>query len=128
MNEIYWITRFGYINTVCGVFGILGMMAGVILLIGYLIQKQEVIEGRYDYNREKILSDTLKNCKNWSFSVGIVLLLIALFTPTTKEAMMIWGIGNTIDYIKTNNKAQQLPDKCIDALDAWVESLNKEEK
>lgn len=128
MSEIYWITRLGYINTVCGVFGILGIIIGAVLLIGYLIQKQEVIEGKYDYDSEKMLSDTLKNCKNWSLSIGIVFSLIALFIPTTKEALMIWGVGNTIDYIKTNDTAKQLPDKCIDALDAWVESLNKEEK
>lgn len=128
MSEIYWITRLGYINTACSVIGIFGIIAGLVLLLFYLLQKQEVIEGSYDYEKEKRLLDTLKECKNWSLSISVILLLIALFTPTTKEAVMIWGIGNTIDYIKNNDTAQQLPDKCINALDAWVESLNEEEK
>lgn len=128
MSEIYWITRLGYINTISTIFGVLGIIIGVVVLILYLVQKQEVIEGSYKYEEEKLFSDTLKECKNWTLSVGIVSILIAIFTPNTKEALMIWGVGNTIDYIKTNDTAQQLPDKCIDALDAWVESLNEEEK
>lgn len=42
-----------------------------------------------------------------------------------KEAFMIWGLGGTIDYIKSNDTAKQLPDKCIEALDKWVETLNE---
>ena len=53
-------------------------------------------------------------------------LLGVLFTPTTKEMYLIYGLGGTIDYIKSNDKAKQLPDKCIDALDKYIESLNKE--
>ena len=41
---------------------------------------------------------------------------------------MIYGVGDTIDYVKSNNTAKQLPDKCIEALDKWVSSLNEEEK
>jgi hypothetical protein len=39
---------------------------------------------------------------------------------------MIWGVGGTIDYVKSNATAKQLPDKCIEALDKWVDSLNEE--
>ena len=53
---------------------------------------------------------------------------VKAFVPSTKEALMIYGIGSTIEYLKSNEKAMQLPDKCINALDAWVEELNKEEK
>ena len=42
--------------------------------------------------------------------------------------MLIFGVGSTIDYIKSNETIQEIPDKCINALDAWVESLNKEDK
>ena len=38
---------------------------------------------------------------------------------------MIFGVGGTIDYIKSNETINQLPDKCVKALDAWVESLNQ---
>lgn len=37
--------------------------------------------------------------------------------------LLIYGVGTTLDYLQDNEKVQQLPDKCVDALDAWVESL-----
>lgn len=50
-----------------------------------------------------------------------------IFTPTTKQAFAIYGIGGTIDYIKNNEKAKQLPDKCIEALTRYVDSIKKED-
>ena len=41
--------------------------------------------------------------------------------------MLIYGVGTTIDYVKQNNTLQQIPDQCINALDAWVESLTEKE-
>ena len=53
--------------------------------------------------------------------------LINFFIQTTNEALMVYGIGGTIDYIKSNETAKQLPDKYIKALDKWAENLTKEE-
>lgn len=33
---------------------------------------------------------------------------------------LIYSIGGTIDYIKSNEKAKQLPDKCLQALDKYL--------
>ena len=59
--------------------------------------------------------------------VTIIACLINFFTPTTNEALMIYCVVGTIDYIKSNDTAKQLPDKCVKALDKWVENLIKEE-
>ena len=59
--------------------------------------------------------------------VAIVACFINLFIPTTNEALMIYGIGGTIDYVKSNETAKQLPDKYIKALDKLAENLTKEE-
>ena len=59
--------------------------------------------------------------------VTIIACLINFFIQTTNEALMVYGIGGTIDYIKSNKTTKQLPDKCIKALDKWVENLTKEE-
>ena len=42
--------------------------------------------------------------------------------------MAIEWIGGTIDYIKSNDTAKQLPDKYIKVLDKWVDNLNKEKQ
>ena len=52
---------------------------------------------------------------------------INVFVPTTKDAMLIFGVGGTIDYIKSNETINQLPDKCVNALEAWVDSLTENE-
>ena len=44
-----------------------------------------------------------------------------IFNPTTKVLLYIYGVGGTIDYIKTNDTAKQLPDKCIKALDRFAD-------
>ena len=39
---------------------------------------------------------------------------------------MIYGLGGTLDYIKSNEVAKQLPDKCIIALDKYLEEVDNE--
>jgi hypothetical protein len=61
--------------------------------------------------------------------VGIVVSIAALvLIPTSKDMMMIYGVGGTIDYIKSNDTAKQLPDKVVSALDKYLDSLNKEDE
>lgn len=60
-------------------------------------------------------------------AVGIAISAVGVvFIPDNKELMVIYGIGGTIDYIKSNDKSKQLPDKCIDALTRYVDSIEKE--
>ena len=62
----------------------------------------------------------------------VVMLIVgaigSIITPSTKEMYAIYGLGGTIDYIKSNDKAKQLPDKCVDALTRYVDSIEKENK
>lgn len=41
---------------------------------------------------------------------------------------MIYGVGGTIDYLKDNETAKQLPDKVIVALDKYIDSLNEDKE
>lgn len=80
------------------------------------------------YNNEeiekgKILSKKIKKC----LCVAIVFFALFIFTPSTRTAYMILGVGGTIDYLRKNETAKQLPDKCIKALDAWVDEINPKE-
>lgn len=42
--------------------------------------------------------------------------------------MLIYGVGGTIDYIKSDDKAKALPDKCVEALNRYLDTVNAEEK
>ena len=119
MEQLYWITRFDALRMVFDTIlissGILGGILAVILIIG----NTEI--------EDHIFNSMLKYLKIFA-ATFIITLTVKAFVPSTKEALMIFGVGSTIEYLKSNEKAMELPDKCIDALDAWVEELNKKEE
>jgi len=66
----------------------------------------------------------------WIKRIGvcaILFTLVAVFTPSSKSMYMIYGVGGTIDYLKENPTAKQLPDKVVMALDKWGDSQIEDE-
>jgi hypothetical protein len=59
---------------------------------------------------------------------ALVGILGVVFVPTTKEALVIYGVGGTIDYVKQDTVAQKLPHKAIIAIDKYLESINNNDK
>ena len=119
MNEIYLITRLDMINIWLIIFSVISGVIMVVLAILYTVAKSE--------NDEPML-ENVKWVLKPSTTVFFICLPLSILTPTKKEAMLIWGVGSTIDYIQNNETVQQLPDKCVNALDAWVESLSDKEE
>lgn len=119
MNEIYWLTRVGELN---GVLGFLWIMPTIILLLMVIALP---IFGE-DWNDK--FKDMLKK---WAWRL-IILIVIGVigdaFTPSKKDVLLIYGLGGTIDYVKSNDKAKELPDKVVDALTRYVDTIAKEEK
>lgn len=60
--------------------------------------------------------------------LALVGILCVIFVPTTKEALVIYGVGGTIDYVKQDTVVQKLPQKAIIALDKYLESINNNNK
>lgn len=69
-----------------------------------------------------------KRFTKWLSSMVVVSALGVVFIPSTKEMYAIYGLGGTIDYLKENKTAKQLPDKVINALDKWIDGLNEEKE
>lgn len=124
MNEMYWLTRLTSIVNLGGLFCFFGWLTLIVFSICYFIINSEYNTSGYESDKKWV--DFWAKCIKVSSIFAIIGTIITIFVPTTKEAFMIWGVGSTIDYIKSNEKAQQLPDKCIDYLDAWVEQITKE--
>ncbi len=114
MNELYWFTRLESINFLSGFFAFFSGIALLAALTAYITGK--VIQDDISENLIPVSKASIKICT----SILVMSLLIHIFVPTTKEAFAIWGIGRTIDYLKSNKKAMQLPDNCIDALDKFI--------
>ena len=131
MNEIYWITRLDAICDFLTIIAIVSFLISVVMAAFAMYNRFEADDyeegGKY-YNcymqRFKIFLKYFKR----SILVIIVSCVINVFIPTKNDALLIYGVGGTIDYIKSNDTAKQLPDKCIKALDKWVENLNEEKK
>lgn len=116
MLEVYLITRLTALN---GFFFVVALITGIIALmcvIGYVINSSE----GFSYKNEQFsLKKWVRNCT----ITCVVFTLFNILTPTTKDAMLIYGIGTTVDFLQENENVQQLPDKCVKALNDWVDSL-----
>ena len=120
MTEIYWLQVIGNIGELSVVALAVMIIALAILTVGYF-----AFEG-YEDDRAKQTA-IIKWLRR--SAVGIAIAAVGVvFIPGEKEMMAIYGIGGTIDYIKSNDKAKELPDKVVDALTKYLETLNEEKK
>lgn len=116
MSEIYWISRLDYI---CNLFIVLSIIFGTIVVVGGFTL---VVSDRSDNDSPTMLKIVKRSILILGFS-----LLGVIFLPNTKQAYMIWGLGGTIDYIKSNETVQKLPDKTIQCLDKLLDKYLNEE-
>ena len=131
MNEIYWITRLDVINVFLTLIAVFSVIAAVVLFFIGIIKRSESDIFNKDSQTWEQHIETSKMCLYFAKRCAVlfcVSIFINIFTPTTNEALLICGVGGTIDYIKSNDTAKQLPDKCIKALDKWVDNLNEEKQ
>ena len=115
MNEIYWITRLDSINCTLVILEAIGVLLVVINLCIFWIVDYDSEED--EEKREKSLHRVIV--------LGILtslLLIFNIFIPTTKEAYLIYGVGGTIDYVKSNKEAAKIPDKAIKALNIFLDN------
>ena len=131
MEELYWITRLTCICNFLTAVAVVSFLISafiVVFVVCNRIEANNYEKGGENWNyymqRFKMFLSYFKRL----IFVAIIACLINFFIPTTNEALMIYGIGGTIDYVKSNKTAKQLPDKCIKALDKWVDNLNEEKQ
>ena len=119
MNELYWISVIGKLSTVFWV-GV-----GASLAILFVASIVLFIDGpdREDEDRER-LSKTCKRCT----IIAFICALCAIMAPGTKELYLIYGAGTIVDYCKGDSKVKEIPDKAIDALNRYLDSIKEHEK
>lgn len=118
MNEIYWITRLDSIVNASEFFSLLGLICSVFSFVLYALNRCD---------KDKNWMPFWKKCSIICVIITLFSGITSIFVPTSKDAMLIFGVGGTIDYIKSNETIKQIPDKCINALDAWADSLTEKE-
>ena len=92
MAELYWIGRLDYIQ---------GILIALLILVGCVIVTATIY---YYVDIYDDRSPSARKVLKWTVPSFAIALLVLCFVPSTKEAMMIYGVGSTIDYIKSNDK------------------------
>lgn len=60
--------------------------------------------------------------------IAVISALGIVFVPSTRDALIIYGVGGTVEYLRDNPTARRIPDKCIDALDKFMDEYINEKK
>ena len=118
MSELYWLGVLGEIHS----FGV-DIVALSVLAMLFLAFKlvTTTLDG---YDKPPICLKLLK----LSAVSTLIGFLMCVFFPSTKSLLIIYGVGGTIDYVKENKVANKIPDKCIKALDKYLDDALKEDK
>ena len=129
-SKMYWFTRLTAITTalktILIVSGILAGAALIFWVIVYLSDPEYMPDGEESKRGFlKIGSKTL--CI--STIVFVIGLIGRTFTPTTSEALVIYGVGESVEYLQNNKDAVQIPDKALQALNKYLDdNLGSDEK
>lgn len=123
MNEIYWLQRLDNFTSCLEATMVISI---VLICICGAVQ----LGSRTLYDDEDLARAAKKTRKPFIISVCSFAIAAAglVFMPTTNEALMILGVGGAVDYIQAHETLKELPDKCVEALEAWSDSLLEDEE
>lgn len=113
MVEIYWLQRLGNIGFCFN----LGFWYCIVIAFAFAVW---CFIDDFETFRDKI---------HWVKKFAMVFAFFtagSIIIPTQHDLMVIYGLGGTIDYIKSNDKAKELPDKVVNALTRYVDYVEKE--
>lgn len=118
MSELYWLHVLGSLHELCEI---------VIVLCIFVLAVLGFWAFLCSADGEELLP-IIKNVLKGSFLVIVFGLFGYLFIPSQKNLLIIYGVGGTIDYLKENKDSNKIPDKCIKALDKYLDDALTEDK
>ena len=121
MSTLYWINVLGNLNDVCMIIFVISALLGITFFLATIFHEGDIKEDLSKVGYKRFVKVRNTNC-----IVFIISTLLLVFLPTRNQLYIICGVGGTLDYLKENPTAKELPDKCIKALDTWADNLNKE--
>lgn len=115
MVEIYWLQRLGNIGFCFNIGFWLCIVIAIVIAVWHFMDNFETFrDKRFTYWFKKFAMVFA------FFTIGSIII------PTQHDLMVIYGLGGTIDYIKSNDKAKELPDKVVNALTRYIDYVEKE--
>lgn len=118
MSELYWLGVLGNLNDLGGVIAVLSFLVFIALGFYFFLCSEDDLEP----------STFMKKMFKGSMFAIVLGVVMAIFIPSQKNLLIIYGVGGTIDYLKENKDANKIPDKCVKALDKYLDDALKEDK
>lgn len=121
-GKMYWFTRLSAITTALKTILIISLILAAAALIFwiviYLTDPEYMPDG--EESKRRFLKIGLKTLciSTIVFAIGLI---GRTFTPTTSEALIIYGVGESVDYLQNNKDAVQIPDKALQALNKYLD-------
>lgn len=118
MSELYWLGVLGSLHDIGGAIAVVSLLVCVALGFWFFMCSTDGEEP----------SPIIKKEFKGSIYAIVFGIFITLFIPSQKNLLIIYGVGGTIDYLKENKDANKIPDKCIKALDKYLDDALMEDK
>lgn len=118
MSELYWLGVLGNLNDLGGAIAVLSFLVFIALGFWFFLCSEDDLEP----------STFMKKMFKGSMFAIVLGVVMAIFIPSQKNLLIIYGVGGTIDYLKENKDANKIPDKCVKALDKYLDDALKEDK
>ena len=118
MSELYWLGVLGNLNDLGGAIAVLSFLVFIALGFYFFLCSEDDLEP----------STFMKKMFKGSMFAIVLGVVMAIFIPSQKNLLIIYGVGGTIDYLKENKDANKIPDKCIKALDKYLDDALNEDK
>ena len=119
MNDLYWISVLGSLGNTVGILASACLIGGALFFIIWMIDK-DVNGDKKDHFLSKTLCIVL-------MSISLLFAIANVFLPSKNDLYAIYGIGNTIDYLKDSKEAKKIPDKAIKALNIYLDNEMKKD-
>lgn len=102
MSTLYWINVLDNINFLFVLIFIASVLFSVASVFVNLVCTTDEISEALDYKH-------FIKAKHWAYTLLIISTLVITFVPSKRELYIIYGVGGTIDYLKDNPTAKELP-------------------
>lgn len=112
MSELYWLGVLGNLNDLGGAIAVLSFLVFIALGFWFFLCSEDDLEP----------SPFMKKMFKGSMFAIVLGVVMTIFIPSQKNLLIIYGVG------KENKDANKIPDKCVKALDKYLDDALKEDK
>jgi hypothetical protein len=122
---IYLLLMLDNITILFTTVGVISATAWVILVILSIVGEASINDRYSDWSEKGVA--LVKRIRNTMLKIFIPFLTLGVFLPNSKQAAVIFSVGQTIEYVKGNEKLKELPDKTVMCLDKFISEYLEEE-